>query len=45
LSNEEKDKLFRDFERWRAAKGEVDWRTVQQGQPAKEVGGAEVPDE
>jgi hypothetical protein len=45
LSDEEKDKLFRDFERWRAAKKQVGLQAVQQGQPARGIGGVEVPDE
>jgi hypothetical protein len=45
LSEAEKDKLFRGFERWRAAKGQVGSQDEQQGQSARAVGDTEVPDE
>jgi hypothetical protein len=45
LSEVEKDKLFRGFERWRAVEGQVGSQGKQQGQSARAVGDAEVPDE
>jgi hypothetical protein len=45
LSDAEKDRLFRGFERWRVAKGQVGSQAEKQGQSARAVGGAEVPDE
>jgi hypothetical protein len=45
LSDAEKDKLFRGFERWRVAKGQGGSQDEKQGQPARAVGDAEVPDE
>ena len=45
LSDAEKDKLFRGFERWLAAKRQVELRAAQQNQSAREVGDAEKPDE
>jgi hypothetical protein len=45
LSEAEKDKLFRGFERWRAAKGQVGSQDEQQGQSARAVGDTEVPNE
>jgi hypothetical protein len=45
LSEAAKDKLFRDFERWRAAKGQVGSQDEHQGQSARAVGDTEVPDE
>src|ERR1700744_1069560 len=35
LSDEEKDKLFRGFERWRAAKEKAGLQAVQQDQPSR----------
>jgi len=44
LSDAEKDKLFRGFERWLAAKRQVELRAAQQNQSAREVGDVEKPD-
>jgi hypothetical protein len=41
LSDAEKDKLFRGFERWRVAKGQVGSQDEQQGQSARAVGDGE----
>ena len=43
LSNAEKDKLFREFERWRAANTPSGLRSAQQDQSTREVGHAETP--
>jgi hypothetical protein len=45
LSEVEKEKLFRGFERWRAVKGQMGSQGEQQGQSARAVGVAGVPDE
>jgi hypothetical protein len=45
LSEAEKDKLFRGFERWRATNGQAGSHDEKEGQSAREVGDAAVPDE